>query len=195
MDVIHKLEKYFDVIECTGVIHHLSDPIMGWKKLVDVLAPDGVMKMGLYSRIARTDVRVAQSEMSSFKKPISIEEFRTVRNKIRNYPRGHPARELTYYTDFYSKSGLKDLLFHERECDFNLVEIQEIMSDLSLEMIGMEMPNGNAGNKYLQMFPNDPNQANIESLSAFEARYPNLFVNMYVFWCKKLSDDVTRSLS
>ena len=86
-------------------------------------------------------------------------------------------------------------MFHERERDFTLFEIQEILSGLSLEMIGMEMPNGNAGSKYLQMFPNDPNQADVECLSAFEARHPNLFVNMYVFWCKKLSDDITRSPS
>ncbi|SVE23291.1 uncharacterized protein METZ01_LOCUS476145, partial [marine metagenome] len=49
-------EGQFDVINCTGVLHHMADPITGWKILLSRLSPDGLMKIGLYSEYARRHV-------------------------------------------------------------------------------------------------------------------------------------------
>jgi len=29
-------ERRFDLIECSGVLHHLGDPLAGWRILVDL---------------------------------------------------------------------------------------------------------------------------------------------------------------
>ena len=46
---LNKLNKKFDVIESSGVLHHMKDPIAGLKVLVDILEPHGFLKLGLYS--------------------------------------------------------------------------------------------------------------------------------------------------
>ena len=50
------LKKKFDVIECVGVLHHMHDPLQGLKILVDLLEPNGLLLIGLYSEKARQDI-------------------------------------------------------------------------------------------------------------------------------------------
>ncbi|MDQ4145908.1 MAG: class I SAM-dependent methyltransferase [Actinomycetota bacterium] len=40
----------FDFISCLGVLHHLSDPYQGFRALLDLLAPGGMLLLYLYSR-------------------------------------------------------------------------------------------------------------------------------------------------
>ena len=53
---LKNLNKKFDVIECVGTLHHMKDPIKGLKILLDLLKPNGFLKLGLYSEIARRNV-------------------------------------------------------------------------------------------------------------------------------------------
>lgn len=54
----------FDVIYCTGVLHHLVDPRRALRRLADRLAPQGVLRLMVYSEQGRVDLyrfaRVAQ---------------------------------------------------------------------------------------------------------------------------------------
>ena len=43
-----KLNKKFDIIESAGVLHHMDNPMAGWKVLTDCLKSSGLMKIGLY---------------------------------------------------------------------------------------------------------------------------------------------------
>ena len=51
---IYKLGKTFDVIECSGVLHHMKNPEKGLSSLVKVLRPGGMLKLALYSEIGRS---------------------------------------------------------------------------------------------------------------------------------------------
>jgi 2-polyprenyl-3-methyl-5-hydroxy-6-metoxy-1,4-benzoquinol methylase len=53
---LNKLDRRFNIIESLGVLHHLKNPLEGWKVLVDLLQPQGLMKIALYSEIARQSV-------------------------------------------------------------------------------------------------------------------------------------------
>ena len=50
---LDQLDREFDIVECVGVLHHMDDPLAGWKVLVGMLRRGGLMKIGLYSEIAR----------------------------------------------------------------------------------------------------------------------------------------------
>ena len=52
----------FDVIECTGVLHHLAEPLAGWRALLGCLAADGRMLLGLYSAIARRSLAALRAD-------------------------------------------------------------------------------------------------------------------------------------
>src|SRR5579859_6842961 len=43
----------FDVVYCSGVLHHTADPRGGFASIVDLARPGGLMVVGLYNAIAR----------------------------------------------------------------------------------------------------------------------------------------------
>ena len=59
------MKKAFDIIESVGVLHHMEDPIEGWRSLVDVLKPSGLMKIGLYSNLARRHIDDAREGLTA----------------------------------------------------------------------------------------------------------------------------------
>src|SRR5262249_44471389 len=50
------LGRSFHLIEVSGVLHHLADPLAGWRVLLTLLRPGGFMAVGLYSEIARAEI-------------------------------------------------------------------------------------------------------------------------------------------
>ena len=50
-------DRSFDFIFCLGVLHHLEDPEAGFRELVRMLAPEGLLLLYVYSRPQRRDVR------------------------------------------------------------------------------------------------------------------------------------------
>ena len=53
---INALNKKFDLIESVGVLHHMENPLEGWKLLKNYLKDDGLMLIGLYSEKARANI-------------------------------------------------------------------------------------------------------------------------------------------
>jgi SAM-dependent methyltransferase len=49
----------FDVLLCNGVLHHTSDPVGGFRSLVPLVRPGGILVIGLYNHWGRlmTDLR------------------------------------------------------------------------------------------------------------------------------------------
>ena len=54
------LGEMFDIIECSGVLHHMDKPSNGLSALVQQLKPGGYIKIGLYSEIARKVIAKAR---------------------------------------------------------------------------------------------------------------------------------------
>ena len=57
---IGSLGRTFDLIVCTGVLHHLTDPDAGLRCLRDVLKPHGVISIMLYGSFPRVGVYMLQ---------------------------------------------------------------------------------------------------------------------------------------
>jgi 2-polyprenyl-3-methyl-5-hydroxy-6-metoxy-1,4-benzoquinol methylase/tetratricopeptide (TPR) repeat protein len=95
---ISKLEQSFDIIECTGVLHHMENPLEGWRRLVDVLKPKGLMQIGLYSEIARQDVVLSREFIKKNGYPSTLEGIRECRKDILMLPDSHrrEAKSLHY---------------------------------------------------------------------------------------------------
>ena len=60
---LHQMGKEFDIIESTGVLHHMDEPMAGWRVLVDLLKPGGLMLIGLYSESARRHIVEIRKEI------------------------------------------------------------------------------------------------------------------------------------
>ena len=59
-----KLGRQFDIVESGGVLHHMQDPVAGWRVLTDCLKLGGLMRIGLYSELARQHIVKIRQEIS-----------------------------------------------------------------------------------------------------------------------------------
>jgi tetratricopeptide (TPR) repeat protein/SAM-dependent methyltransferase len=159
------LEQRFDLVECSGVMHHMRDPIAGWRVLLSLLKPGGFMKLGLYSEAARRDIVAAREAV----KGLAVRE---ARRRIFALPADHPARSVTTLRDFYSASGARDLVLHLQEHRFTIPQLASAIAALGVEFVGFELPG-----KKLSM--------SLEQWDAYETANPDTFASMYQFWIRK----------
>lgn len=57
---------FFDVVISNGVLHHTHNPELSFKKLVEVLKPEGIIVIGLYHRYGRTVQKIRQKSIKLF---------------------------------------------------------------------------------------------------------------------------------
>jgi SAM-dependent methyltransferase len=180
---LHRAEHLgvFDAIVVTGVLHHLPRPEEGWAALVRLLAPGGVMRVMLYSALARVPVRACQARIADLARlPVDDTVLRAVRARLI----AGPANDVTRSPDFFHLGGVHDLLLHRHEEAFDVARIQRALAMLKLKLLRVRLPHG-ASESYRSAYPFDPYCRDVSSLAAFERTRPRTFAGMYDFWCCK----------
>jgi len=178
------LTEHFDVIECSGVLHHLEDPLAGWRILCSLLRSGAVMRIGLYSEIARRRIVRARAFIAEQGFRPTADGVRRCRAAIRACG-DELAAGIVASEDFYSLSGCRDLLFHVQEHRFTLPQIALALDQLGLTFIGFELSDPSAAARYRRQFPGDPAASNLDNWHRFELDYPHTFARMYQFWVRK----------
>lgn len=182
---LEQLGRRFDVIESTGVLHHLQDPMAGWRAACGCLAPGGAMKIGLYSERARRDVAAAREAIAAAGLGAGAAGIREIRRRIFEAPAGDPLAALAGSEDLYTTSACRDLLFHVREHHFTLPRIRDALDELGLRFIGFELPHAFLRTRYRAFNPEDAAMTDLDAWERLEAQFPETFAAMYVFWCHK----------
>ena len=134
---LNKLDRTFDVIECTGVLHHMDDPLVGWKILTDCLKPGGLMKVGLYSELARQHIVKMREEINQLGLGSSDEDMKAFRELVIKSDEEHH-KLIRTSQDFFSLSTIRDLLFHVQEHRFTIPRIRDYLDELGLFFCGFE---------------------------------------------------------
>lgn len=171
----------FMMISCSGVLHHLRDPLDGWRRLRAWLAPGGVMKIGLYSTLARASVEAARSVIRETGLAPDAAGLRAARRVILALPAAHPARGILAFADFFSLSGFRDLVMHVQERTYTIPELAEAMATLRLQFLGFQLPQ-----PVQARFQAEQGSHALLDLTAweqFEQAHPDTFASMYQFWC------------
>ena len=177
-----KLNKQFDIIESAGVLHHMDNPAAGWKVLVDCLKPGGLMKIGLYSELARQHVVKIRNEINNADIGSSSADIRSFRNMILKSDKDHHTL-IKKSTDFYSLSTLKDLLFHVQEHRFTIPQIHDYLNTLGLRFCGFETKD--IVSQFQQINTEKEDLYDLNKWYAYEEANPEAFGGMYQFWCQK----------
>ncbi len=175
----------FDCVECSGVLHHMRDPLAGWSILASLVKPGGVMQVALYSEVARQGVVAARRLLAGQLKSTTLQDIRDARKTIAAQAEGSPTRQLVHSPDFYSASGVRDLVLHVEEHRFTLTEIEAALRRLGLQFLGFELQDPNTAVDYRQRFADDPAACSLQHWEAFERERPNIFAGMYQFWVLK----------
>lgn len=178
------IKRRFDLIESTGVLHHMHDPAQGLRILCSLLKDDGVMKLALYSEAARRAVVAARALIGARGYTANEQDIRRCRDELMRLDRDAPERQVTVFTDFYSLSECRDLLLHVQEHRFTIPRIQALLADAGLDFIGFEL-DANAAAGSGRSFADTPLPHNLGGWHEFETRHPDTFAGMYQFWAQK----------
>ncbi len=176
------LKRTFDVIEASGVLHHLADPLAGWRVLLSLLRPGGFMHIGLYSKAGRGQISAARAYLAERGVHPIADEIRRWRVDILSTP----MRSVADCTDYFSTSECRDLLFHVQEHQLTIPEIESFLRQHNLHFIGFELAPAVSAN-YRFRFPEDRAMSNLASWHIFEKENPRTFAGMYQFWIQKES--------
>ena len=178
------LNKKFDIIISTGCLHHMEKPEEGLESLVNVLKPQGLIYLGLYSKRARSEIEWTRKYIQKSKIDVTEDNMREFRTKILN-SKNKKLQSIRGLLDFYSLSNFRDLLFNYTEHTYDFIKIKELLESKKLNFIAFnEMP-PNIIKSFKTHFPNENDEVNLKLWDKFEKIYPQTFLGMYRFWVKK----------
>lgn len=175
--------RQFDMVQSAGVLHHMSDPFEGARRICALAKPGALVALGLYSATARASLKPAKALGKSYT-PQTIREFRQA---IISAPPGDPLRVPAISArDFYATSGCRDLLMHVQEHEMSIPDLRRMMDENDLTFLGFhqfELPD--VRERYVARFPHDPEGRDLHAWEDFEAEHPSTFARMYQFWAEK----------
>ena len=180
----NQLQDIYDVIECSGVLHHMQNPAKGLAALNRKLKPGGYFKIGLYSKLARQKVNAARKLIENLSIQGTPEGIRNFRKQVFDDDQ-HELKDLSELaSDFYSLSECRDLCFHVQEHQFTTETLEKLLKAEHLVFCGFMLPKS-IKTAYQHCFPDDPNGTSLNNWGEFESNNPSTFQSMYQFWAYK----------
>ncbi|KZZ49023.1 hypothetical protein A3759_04285 [Thalassolituus sp. HI0120] len=178
-----RLGQQFDVIECSGVLHHMQDPQTGLNALVKQLKGNGLIKIALYSTAARANIIKLRNDLEQ-NMPTEAHDMRLIREAMLQGSLTGDWSDIFNSADFYSLSACRDLLFHQQEHTYTCAQLQQLLDNAELEFIGM-IPQGESEQLAQQLFNKAGHQLTLEQWGELEHQKPELFAAMYQFYARK----------
>mgnify|MGYP003391871877 CR=1 FL=1 len=175
----------FDRIDSTGVLHHMQDPMAGWKVLTDLLKTGGMMNIALYSEASRRGVVEAREMIRDKGFTPDPQGIRACRAYMKTLPHNTPLGKVARWRDFYIMSDCRDLIFHVQEHRFTLPQIQECLKELGLTFRGFVNVMAPQLEAYKKKYPGEIPSADLEKWHILEQENPEVFHSMYRFHCSK----------
>jgi SAM-dependent methyltransferase len=135
---VGELNRSFDLILCTGVLHHLPNPDAGLKALADVLDPSGSMAIMLYGKTGRAGVYLVQDILRRLGAGQNAEGLRIARELLKFVPSYHYLISTTgkLPNDLADDAGIVDMLLHPQDRAYSVPEIMELIVAAGLIFFG-----------------------------------------------------------
>jgi len=131
----------FDYINCTGVLHHLENPLAGLNALNAVLKDDGVMGIMVYGTYGRTGVYQMQAMLRMINEGIEdVQQKITNAKQVLQYL---PATNWLNFNRAFAVSdlqanqdaGIYDLLLHSQDRSYTVPELYEWLASARLQLV------------------------------------------------------------
>jgi SAM-dependent methyltransferase len=124
LEEVGQLGMQFDRIVCTGVLHHLPDPLAGLQALRAVLEPDGALHLMIYARYGRAGIYMLQEYARLLALEPTEPEIKDLAATLTALPQHHPlAHLLGESPDFRSRAGLADALLNPQDRAYSVPEL------------------------------------------------------------------------
>jgi SAM-dependent methyltransferase len=129
----HELATRFDLIVCTGVLHHLADPDAGLAALRDVLAPGGAMHLMVYAPYGRAGIYMLQKFCRRLGIRAHDGEIQQLMAALQRLPPGHPLQQLLREApDFRQEAALADAILHPRDRAYSVPQVLAFVEQAGL---------------------------------------------------------------
>jgi SAM-dependent methyltransferase len=115
LESVQDLGRSFDLIVCTGVLHHLADPDLGLRALRDALSHKGALHLMVYAQYGRAGIYMLQEYCRKLHIGTSPKDLRELGAMLEALPRDHPIAGLLGRKDFQRPEALADALLHPRD--------------------------------------------------------------------------------
>ncbi|MBN8521048.1 MAG: methyltransferase domain-containing protein [Alphaproteobacteria bacterium] len=190
---LDQMDKQFDLIESSGVLHHMKDPDAGFKQVVGRLKPGGRMFIALYSELGRQSIVECRKLIAEKGFSITPEGMRQFRADIISLPDEDPLKQIAMRRDFFSLSECRDLVFHIQETRYTIEDLKNLLNRHNLTFLGFREQAKALQEKYISLYPDDPRMTNLDNWEKFEQAFPLTFANMYQFVCCRREEENTPS--
>ena len=121
---VHEIGRSFDLVVCTGVLHHLPDPDCGLRALRDVLRPNGAMRLMVYARYGRAGIYMMQEYCHLLEISVSATDLRSLGDALEAVPADHPISCLLRRSkDFRRPEAMADALLNPQDRAYTVPEI------------------------------------------------------------------------
>jgi SAM-dependent methyltransferase len=121
IEEVARLDCRFDLIVCTGVLHHLPDPDVGLRALHDVLLPSGALQLMVYAAYGRAGIYMMQEYCRLLGIGTSPEELRDLGATLDSLPPTHAIGSvLRGARDFRNPEMMADALLHPLDRAFTV---------------------------------------------------------------------------
>ncbi len=178
------LDTKFNIIECSGVLHHIKKYKEAINNLLRNLKPNGLIKISLYSERARKNVKIIRELFKQDNSKISDSKIKVIRHAIFQSDTISNKNSIIQSDDFYSLSGTIDLLFHEYEIQFTPLQIKTLCLEHQLKWLGFSNLNKDTKTKFMRFHGVKADLNNLDQWDEFEEIYPDTFSKMYQFYCQ-----------
>jgi 2-polyprenyl-3-methyl-5-hydroxy-6-metoxy-1,4-benzoquinol methylase len=173
--------RSFDVVDSTGVLHHMADPLQGWRILLSLVRPGGLMHLGFYSELARREIMAARAFVAAHGYGATPAEIRRFRQDVMATPLAGVSR----FNDFFSLSECRDLLFHVQETRMTIPMLKAFIVEHGLRFIGFEFDQAVLRQLRARFADAGWSLTDLDRWHAVETQYPDTFANMYHLWVQK----------
>jgi SAM-dependent methyltransferase len=163
---VASLGGMFDIILCTGVLHHMADPGRGLAALRDALAPDGVMVLMLYGQTVRTGVYMLQDAFRRMGISQTPEGVAEVRRILAELPDRHYAKDyIRAAAELKHDAAVVDTFLHPQDRAYTVPQLLDL-----LESSGLAFQNWVDGHPYWRNGAWGPDSAIAAAVDPLPAR-------------------------
>jgi len=132
---VAELNQNFDLIICTGVLHHLIDPDAGLRALRSVLKPDGAMNLMVYAPYGRDGVYMMQEYCRRLGVGTSQEEIRDLITVLKYLPEHHPLLATQGGSrEFPNADALADAVLNPRDRSYTVSQLFDFVESNGLKL-------------------------------------------------------------
>lgn len=136
-----ELGRTFDLVLCTGVLHHLPDPPKGARALKPMLKPDGVMTVMLYGYSTRTGVYMLQRAFRAAGLERTDEDLLTVKTVLAALPQQHTIWPyMRSASDLKSDEGLVDTFLNAQDRAYTVPDVFEFVDQAEMRFLHWVQP-------------------------------------------------------